>query len=249
MIIFHKILPMFFMPITLMMIFVLFGTLAKKRQFVFIGLFIFYVSSTPIFSDWIYEIIEKRIKRVELHELPSVDAIVVLSGMLRAEKHGNAINIDWGDPDRFFGGLQAYGASKASRIVFTGGRSPWEKNLLSEGDVLKSIAPSFGVLESEIEVSDDAFNTEQEAMAVRKTLNGVSPSIILVTSALHMPRAIKIFENAGFVVHPFPVDFRVASKDFNLMHFLPRPEALLVTEVAIREQLGRVYYDAIYSLK
>jgi uncharacterized SAM-binding protein YcdF (DUF218 family) len=89
-------------------------------------------------------------------------------------------------------------------------------------------------------------NTDQEAKAVVKLLNKEVPNIILVTSAFHMPRAQKVFEAAGIVVSPFPVDFLSGADNTKIMDFMPDSEAFRETSFFVREIIGRLYYKLKY---
>jgi len=99
-----------------------------------------------------------------------------------------------------------------------------------------------GIPESAISVTGEVQNTEQEASAVKKLFKQDKPSILLVTSAFHMPRAKLLFERKGFAVHPYPVDFKVGIAQVTPMDFLPDADALWKTSVAIREKMGLMYY-------
>jgi uncharacterized SAM-binding protein YcdF (DUF218 family) len=67
-------------------------------------------------------------------------------------------------------------------------------------------------------------------------------NIILVTSAFHMSRAQKLFEQVGFNVTPYLVDFGVVIQDLRPIDFLPNAGALSMVDASIREWLGRFYY-------
>lgn len=86
-------------------------------------------------------------------------------------------------------------------------------------------------------------NTADEAVAVKEL---ISPSkrIILVTSAYHMYRAQRLFEKQGFEVIPYRVDFKVAGKSrLTILDFLPSTDNIQLTEIGIREIIGRLYYQ------
>ena len=69
-----------------------------------------------------------------------------------------------------------------------------------------------------------------------------SARVLLVTSAYHMARAKKEFEQAGLGVVAYSVDFQVsAGKRWSVMDFLPQAGALRNTERGIKEILGRVW--------
>jgi uncharacterized SAM-binding protein YcdF (DUF218 family) len=118
--------------------------------------------------------------------------------------------------------------------------------------ILKTFAQRMGVPEANITVSREAQNTAQEAQAVWEIFASQGsqaphashrPKILLVTSAFHMPRAQRLFEQQGFEVEAFPVDFRVRAKAMTPMDFLPDPRALGLTDLLMRELLGRFYYQ------
>ena len=167
---------------------------------------------------------------------------LVLSGMLGINEVGDLTYIEWGDPDRFFGGIALFKAGKAQKLVFTGGKMPWDKTNKTEGEVLKEYAVSNGITSEKIFVTKDVENTADEAVAVKEL---ISPSrrIILVTSAYHMYIAKRLFEKQGFEVIPYKVDFKVGG-DFKitLLDFLPNANKLELTEIGIREIIGRIFY-------
>ncbi len=198
--------------------------------------------STPIFSSNFFELIEGSEYRKPISAIDSADAIVVLSGMLGINEIGDSTYIEWGDPDRFFGGVALLKAGKAQKLVFTGGKMPWDKAKKTEGEVLKEYAISNGILAEKIFVTKDVENTADEAVAAKEL---ISPDkrIILVTSAFHMIRARKLFEKQGFIVIPYKVDYKTSqNKNIGIMGFLPSSGNLELTETGIREIIGRLFY-------
>lgn len=224
-----------------MMLLVTYGVMKNKKRYSMAGLVLLYASSTFLLADFLFEKLEGQALKIEAKDAPRADAIVVLSGMMIHVQGAAGPVSEWDDADRFFGGIDLYQAGKAPRLVFTGGLLPWEKTTQSEGVVLKAIAQRFGIPEENISVSDEAQNTEQEAVAVRALLN--KSKILLVTSAYHMPRAKRQFERQGFEVIAFPVDFKVRAQAFTPMDLLPDPRALRLTDVVVREWIGRIYYQ------
>ena len=66
---------------------------------------------------------------------------------------------------------------------------------------------------------------------------------ILVTSALHLPRAVRLFEAVGLEVLPVPAYRRTwATQRFDWRSWLPSAAALSVTSAALHERLGLLYY-------
>ncbi len=237
----HKILPILFSPLFVTMLLVVYGVYKNKKRYSLAGLILLYASSTFVVADFLFEKLEGQGLKAEAKDAPQADAIVVLSGMMTRIQGATGPIAEWNDADRFFAGIDLYQAGKAPRLIFTGGVLPWEKATQSEGAVLKAHAQRFGIPEASIRVSGDAQNTAQEAVAVRAMLT--DSRILLVTSAFHMLRAKQQFEGQGFEVSAFPVDFKVRANAFTPMDFLPDPRALGLTDLVVRECIGRLYYQ------
>ena len=238
----HKILPTFVLPIMLVIIFILIGLIKNKKKIIYITIGVLYIISTPIFSNNFFKLVEGNEYRKSISGIDSADAIVVLSGMLEINEVEDSTYIEWGDPDRFFGGIALFKANKAQKLVFTGGKMPWDKSKKTEGEVLKEYAISNGIPSERIYVTKDVENTADEAAAVKEL---ISPSrrIILVTSAYHMYRAEMLFEKEGFIVIPYKLDYKSeGNAEMTIIDFFPSAENLKTTETAVREIIGRLFY-------
>jgi len=226
----------------LIIIVILIGLIKNKKKLIYIAVGVLYLISTPIFSNSFFKLVEGIEYRKPISTIDSADAIVVLSGMLGINEVGDSTYVEWGDPDRFFGGLALFKADKAQKLIFTGGKLPWNNTRKTEGEVLKEYAISNGIPSDKILVTKDVENTAEEAVAV-KELIGYNKKIILVTSAYHMYRAKKLFEKQGFNVVPCKVDFKVSrNNELVVMDFLPNTGSLEQTETGTREIIGRIFY-------
>jgi uncharacterized SAM-binding protein YcdF (DUF218 family) len=226
----------------LVIIVILIGLIKNKKKIIYIAIGILYILSTAVFSNNFFKLVEGNEYRKPIRAIDSADAIVVLSGMLEINEVGDSTYIEWGDPDRFFGGIALFKAGKAQKLVFTGGKMPWDKAMKTEGEVLKEHAISSDIPSEKIFVTKDVGNTADEAVAVKEL---ISPSkrIILVTSAYHMNRAKRLFEKQGFEVIPYKVDYKTfGNSKTTLMDFLPSAGNLELAEIGIREIIGRLFY-------
>jgi uncharacterized SAM-binding protein YcdF (DUF218 family) len=62
---------------------------------------------------------------------------------------------------------------------------------------------------------------------------------ILVTSAVHLPRAAAFFKRAGLTVTPYPCDYQAgAARSFSLLSMAPRGDCLADASAALKEYLG-----------
>lgn len=245
----NKLLPLLALPTGLLLLLLAVALLWRRRWPVWLALCLFWLGSTPWVSDHLVRWCEAYAIRQPASMAAKAHAVVVLSGSLTLAPGPAAIS-EWSDSDRFWGGIELYRAGKAPWLVFTGGWVPWQPELAPEGEVLKIWAKSQGVPDSAIQVTGKVTNTAEEAAAVAALLpklasvGGTRPkTILLVTSAFHMPRAQRLFEQAGLQVLPYPVDFKVnAGEYFNAMKLLPSAGSWQRTEMAWRELLGRAWY-------
>ncbi|CNB39850.1 envelope biogenesis factor ElyC [Yersinia intermedia] len=127
-----------------------------------------------------------------------IDYIVVLGG-------GYTFNPNWAPSANLFAnslprvteGVRLYRAHPGAKMVFTGSAGP---NKQSSAATAAQVAESLGVPVADIIALEQPKDTVEEAAAVA-ALVGDKP-FLLVTSANHLPRAIKFFTAIG--LHPIP---------------------------------------------
>ena len=236
----HKILPFFVSPLGIIFIFLFTSFFFKRKFFVFLAFLVLIVSSNPMAGNYLMKILEYPYQPIPISSLKENEAIVVLSGMVNKVGNNKHSTYEFKDPDRFFAGIDLIKQSKSDKLIFTAGQLPWTFNSLPEGYILKKKAVSLGV-PGEIIVTEKAKNTYEESIAVSKLIPN-NTSIILVTSAFHMDRSKYLFEKQGFLVTPYPVDFKAYIQKHTIMSFIPKLEALYQTSLFIRESIGRLYY-------
>ena len=245
MIYFSKILPLVVLPIGITLLLVGAGIVRRRRWPLVAAMVVLWASSMPLVAGTLARALENGATRLPVQSVSAADAIVVLSTG-RVTAPGPEAVSEWTDADRFFGGVQLLRAGKAPLLVFTGGWSPWEPSAPTEGDVMIEYATAIGIPRGQIVTTGKVFNTAEEAVAVAavlKTRQQGTPRIILVTSAFHVSRARRLFEQAGLAVAVFPVDFfGIGSGDVSVMSVLPTAGALAQTTMAVRELYGRLYY-------
>jgi uncharacterized SAM-binding protein YcdF (DUF218 family) len=172
-------------------------------------------------------------------DLPRADAIVVLGGSIKPATFPRP----WVDlaeeGDRVLHGVRLYQAGKAPLIIFSGGRITWgSPNPRSEAAAMVKEPRSLNTYENAREV---------KKILMDRRLN----QVLLVTSALHMPRSLAIFKKQGIVAIPAPTDFQIVEDSLTLaqttwqgrlLSWVPQTDNLHSLTRALKEYVGLVIY-------
>ena len=112
---------------------------------------------------------------------------------------------------------------------------------VAESALMAALAERMGVPAGALSLETRSRSTWQNAQFVRELEVGAYPRIALVTSALHMPRAVYAFEQAGFEVCTWPAESRYAGAN-SLGYYLPSTTALEKSEAVLHEWVGEFAY-------
>lgn len=141
---------------------------------------------------------------------------------------------------RLDGGLRYWQADPRRQIVLSGG-GPSDGVAISHAELMGAYARAASVPGRSLRLEARSRNTWENAWNVAAMTTAGDRRIVLVTSALHMPRALFAFRSAGLEVCPLPVDRRFIP--FGLPGYLiPQTSALVKTEAALHELVGLGYY-------
>jgi uncharacterized SAM-binding protein YcdF (DUF218 family) len=233
-------------PLGLSAILVLAGLALRRRLVALVGVAVLLAFSMPATSRWITQSLERVYPPAQIAAAQPADAIVVLSGsVVRAIAPPG---VQWGESaSRFFTGFDLATAGKAKMIVFTAGAAD-DPGGPTQGAILRQSAIDHGIQPERILLTPFVTTTADEARAVSQ-MPGIH-SILLVTSAFHMPRAVLLFRARGLDVSPFPTDERVFGKPgFHATSFVPLASALYLSDEAVREYYGLAVYRLLYMFQ
>lgn len=186
--------------------------------------------------------------------LPSAPVIVVLGGGTRAGDPPRPFSEISEAGDRLLYAALLYKQGKAPHILVTGGSIEWRGPGDAEAKDMVAVLTLTGVPEEAIWVEPESRNTYENALFTRQMLaeRGID-AILLVTSARHMPRSLRLFERQGFTVIPAPTDYLTSDADWaglissdprnQLIQLLPDAEYLYWTSDALKEYLGILIYS------
>jgi uncharacterized SAM-binding protein YcdF (DUF218 family) len=246
-----KLLPVIIYPVGIASVLTLFGgllaTLGYSRSAATCAIsagLLLWTCSTPIVAEWLVNTLERQYPARTLPATPTAEVAIVLGGGLRPASPPRLV-ADFGDAsDRIVHAARLYRARKVKRVLVTGGSIPWNQGVAPEAELIRNILVEFGVPEAAIAFAGESRNTYENALEITK-LRAITPfdTALLVTSALHMPRAMATFQKAGIPVVASSTDVRVIYKAERLVFdWLPDSESLDLTTKALKEWMGHVSY-------
>lgn len=112
---------------------------------------------------------------------------------------------------------------------------------IAESVVMATLAERLGVPAEAIATERTSMTTWENAQNLRALPQPPPARIALVTSALHLPRALAAFRAAGFEPCAIASD-RVYVPPQDAGYFLPRASALRKTDDAVHEIVGSLWY-------
>lgn len=124
-------------------------------------------------------------------------------------------------------------------LVLVGGAAEGDMPALAE--LMEAYAKALGVPPQALQLETDSDDTWENARHSASLAPPLPRRIVLVTSAMHMPRAQFAFTEAGFEVCPLHGDVRTLPSRLPWA-LVPRTVGLERTESALHEWLGLAYY-------
>ncbi len=197
-----------------------------------------WVWSMPVTSDALLGWIEDQAGPRQIEALPHVKVMVLLGGGISGPRLPRRPNPDLNSSaDRLWHAARLFRAGKASQIILSGGSLNTGDG--SEAEAMRQFMLDLGIPASVMSLESGSENTAGNARLTAEMLakQGIT-EILLVTSALHMPRAKRLFEKTGLVVIPAPTDFEIIDMPFGLLRLMPDANALNGSAKAMKELLG-----------
>jgi len=200
--------------------------------------------SLPITSLWLGGTLENYYPPPAPTEAPTADAIVVLGG-----NTANA-RANWFEPldkttatTRVDAAAELYLARRAPKVLLSGGALEGD---ISEARGMAAAIRQLGVPESALILENSSRSTYENAYLSADALrqHGIQ-SILLVTSAVHMPRAMAVFRTQGITVMPAAVPKQIVlPEDGSISPWIPNERALDASRSIIKEYAAIVLYWA-----
>lgn len=166
------------------------------------------------------------------------DAIVILTGGAPRDPYTESSSI-LSTPGlaRLICGLGFYRRGVAQTVVLSGGDGDGFDGTPPEAVVMRELALELGMPAAVLRVEDRARTTSERGRAVR-TMLPEARRILLVDSALHLPRSALVFQRQGFAVSPVPCGYQTRSEPWRLTDLYPSAYHLYNSGLALHEYVG-----------
>jgi uncharacterized SAM-binding protein YcdF (DUF218 family) len=203
--------------------------------------------SMPFTSQWLMHQLESRYPVQAIDEILPADVILVLGGGIHGSAPPWRLAPDLNDAaDRVVYAAQLYHAGKAKQVLVSGGTLSWKGIQQSEASAMKALLVQLGVPASVIIEEDQSQSTYENMVNSRVLLSTHSvQSLLLVTSAAHMPRSMATAAknlDVQLTVSAAPTDIRVVAVGGDLLDYLPQASGLAMFTEAWHEWVGWLVY-------
>jgi len=145
---------------------------------------------------------------------------------------------------RLVEGIRIYRTNPGSKLIFTGFEGVFS-DPVSFPDKLRQLAIDLGVPAADILIFNGPRDTAEEVELIADKFG--SASLVLVTSAAHMSRALYLFHRAG--LDPTPAPTQHLSKPLKSWWVLPDGSTLARSESCAHEQIGLIWTKLVYKVE
>jgi len=225
------------------LIYLFFSNTKKAKFYLSVSFLWFLVISYSPFSNAIIKPLESEYKAY-LNVDKSLKYVMVLgSGNITNRNISSLSQLSRVSLSRLSEAIKIYNQLDDAKLITSGytGRDKITPNAIAVRDA----AIELGVSKDNIIVSEKPRDTIEEARLIKPILK--DQKFILVTSAAHMPRAIRIFKAEGLNPIPAPTNFLARNDGF--YEKPPMGEEILKAERALHEYVGILWHSILEKVK
>ncbi|MEM7353078.1 MAG: ElyC/SanA/YdcF family protein [Acidobacteriota bacterium] len=214
---------------------------SQRRRWAIVGLVAFWLLGCRPIGDLALRLLENRHAQPPVNELRAqgLNQVVVLTAG-GYEPLGDLASsaLTSGSAARFLGGLELCARLAPNCRLILSGSAGRGNRQLAAAEHMQRLADQLGT-SLEVVAEARSGSTAEHPAGVRPLLE--DRPFALVTSAYHMPRALRSFQKAGMTPVAFPVD-RHTRGVYRLGDWIPSFGALGRMQLAWRETLALVLY-------
>lgn len=253
-----KVLPQFVLPVglTAILLFLTLFLIKKKPKTAFwlvlISLLLVSAAGNAYFSAFLTRSLEWRYMPPTSEV--KADAIVLLGGGTEAPDTPRQMVEINSAGDRVLYAAQLYKAGAAPLIILSGGNMSYSQaRSTTPAQEMQAMLVDLGVPQEALVLQSQSQNTAEDAYFTSAILAKKQiRTVILVTSAAHMERALMMFASPEISIIPAPTDYNVTQRSWeNLMrwdwktiltHVMPDGGNIARTNLILHEYLGIFFY-------
>jgi uncharacterized SAM-binding protein YcdF (DUF218 family) len=146
-----------------------------------------------------------------LVSIQNVDLIVVLGGATEPEIAPRQLTEVNAAGDRILYAVKLYQEHPDAKLLLSGGDIDFlDQSNSSPAVDMAELMDLMGVPKSVLILQDQSQNTYEDALYSCEKIKAAGyKNVVLVTSAMHMPRSVQLFEKQGCTVLPAPTDYTI----------------------------------------
>ena len=207
-----------------------------------LGLLLFGASSFTTLGMLTIAPLEGRF--VQPQVLPaSVDHIVMLGGATAGRVSTRRQIAELTEAgDRLTGTLFLAQLYPEARIVLSGGTGLLIVDGEPEAETAARFFEDHGIARERLVLEAESRNTDENADLTKLMLGEHPGTVVLVTSAFHMPRSVGLFRKVGIDVIAWPTDYRSAGDEGVGLDIANPVLNITTTGVALKEWIGLLVY-------
>jgi len=211
-----------------------------SRVMTFLSLILLCIFSMPYTASALLKSLEQQYPPMELTALPQVDAIVLLTGGLEPPldpRHERQLG---SRGDRLRLATELLKAGKANTLIIAGGYKFQLDEYKNEAEYSAELIKDWGATAHTAILEMQSRNTFETALNLAPIFDSNNiKSILLVTSAYHMPRSMALFKKLEISVIPAPANILITEGEKSFLdNWLPNSVSLSGSALAIHEYTG-----------
>jgi uncharacterized SAM-binding protein YcdF (DUF218 family) len=197
------------------------------------------VLSTPVVAHLILGTLEWSYPPTTEIPRPDDTIVVLGGGYSLMDDAGTMVRLSNTSMQRCFYAAHLYRQAGRCRVLLVGGRDDEMKLDVSVAEAMRNFMIHLGARPDDLVAEERSLNTYENARNTKAFMDGKSDSrIFLVTNAMHMRRAVRLFLAQGIRVTPAACEHHSLTLDLSPASFIPRASSILAVGNAAHERFG-----------
>lgn len=245
-----KVLAFLISPLTWVIGLLLYGLITKndrrKKKCIIASAVVLLVFTNPFILDELMRAWEIPAKPYNELKKP-YDAVIVLGGMMHYDESLDRLQF-FRSNDRLLQAVELYKRGYAKKIVFSGGSGYINMPWLKESYLAARFLQTIGIPREHIIIETGSRNTRENAVNTKEALDKEIPGgkFLLVTSGIHMRRALGCFAKAGMQADTYSTDRYSGPRKWEFDHLLiPNAGTLAAWDTLLHEITGYITYKVM----